>query len=83
MFCMYGPNTQAGHGGSLIFYLECQFRYIMDILKGMLNEGTGAAEVRKDLHDDYNRRVQEAHQKMIWTHPGISTYYNNSRVASW
>jgi 4-hydroxyacetophenone monooxygenase len=78
-FCLYGPNLQPGHGGSLIFVVEMQMRYIMDLLKQMLNQGIGAVECRQDVHDAYNERVDEAHANMVWTHPGMETYYRNAR----
>jgi len=78
-FCLYGPNLQPGHGGSLIFVVEMQMRYIMDLLKQMLSQGIGAVECRQDVHDAYNERVDEAHANMVWTHPGMETYYRNAR----
>lgn len=38
-----------------------------------------AVECRRDVHDAYNERVDEAHEKMVWTHPGMETYYWNAR----
>jgi 4-hydroxyacetophenone monooxygenase len=78
-FCLYGPNLQPGHGGSLIFVVEMQMRYIMDVLKQMLNQGIGAVECRQDVHEVYNERVDEAHANMVWSHPGMETYYRNAR----
>jgi 4-hydroxyacetophenone monooxygenase len=78
-FCMYGPNLQPGHGGSLIFVVEMQMRYIMDVLKKMLTRGLGAFECRQDVHDAYNERIDELHANMVWTHPGMETYYRNAR----
>jgi len=78
-FCLYGPNLQPGHGGSLIFVVEMQMRYIMDLLRQMLKQGIGAVECRQDIHDAYNDRVDEAHANMVWTHPGMETYYRNAR----
>ena len=78
-FCLYGPNTQPGHGGSLIFVVEMQMRYIMDLLRKMITGGIGAIECRKDVHDEYNEGVDRAHEHMVWTHPGMSTYYRNAR----
>ncbi|MEC9347488.1 MAG: NAD(P)/FAD-dependent oxidoreductase [Pseudomonadota bacterium] len=78
-FILYGPNTQPGHGGSLLFVIEMQIRYIMDLLRKMNAEGVGAVEIRKDVHDDYNAKVDAAHENMVWTHPGMQTYYRNSR----
>jgi 4-hydroxyacetophenone monooxygenase len=78
-FSLYGPNTQVGHGGSLIFVVEMQMRYITDLLRTMVTEGVGAAECRKDIHDDYNAGIDRAHENMVWTHPGMSTYYRNAK----
>jgi 4-hydroxyacetophenone monooxygenase len=78
-FCMYGPNLQPGHGGSLMFVFECQMHYLMDLLEQMFERGIGAIECRKDVHDEYNRRIDEAHATRIWTHAGASTYYRNGR----
>ncbi len=78
-FSLYGPNTQPGHGGSLIFVVEMQMRYIMDVLRKMLGGGIGAVECRQDVHDAYNERVDHAHENMVWTHKGMETYYRNTR----
>jgi 4-hydroxyacetophenone monooxygenase len=78
-FCLYGPNLQPGHGGSIMFVIEMQMRYIVDLLKQMLNQGIGAVECRQDVHDAYNQRIDEAHANMVWTHPGLETYYRNER----
>lgn len=78
-FCLYGPNTQFGHGGSLIFMLELQMHYVMDLIKQMLANGLHSVECRQDVHDEYNERVDAAHNRMVWTHPGMDVYYRNSR----
>jgi 4-hydroxyacetophenone monooxygenase len=78
-FCLYGPNTNLGHGGSLIFLTECGVRYIMEIVQQMIAAGLSAVEVRRDVHDEYNARVDAAHDRMIWTHPGMDTWYRNGR----
>jgi 4-hydroxyacetophenone monooxygenase len=78
-FCLYGPNTQPGHGGSLIFVIEMQMRYIMDVLRKMQARGIGAVECRQDVHDEYNERIDRAHENMVWTHKGMETYYRNAR----
>lgn len=78
-FMLAGPNTALGHGGSVVAALETQMRYIMGLLKQAMNANTSSfeIEVRKDVHDDYNVRVQEAHDRMIWTHKGMSNWYRN------
>ncbi len=76
-FCMQGPNTGLGHGGSAIFQAECQARYIAGAIVAMTAKGIASMEVRQSVHDDYVKRVDAEHEAMIWTHPGMSTYYRN------
>jgi 4-hydroxyacetophenone monooxygenase len=78
-FMLYGPNLQPGHGGSLIFVVEMQVRYIMDMIAKMAHNGLGAVEVREDVWAQYNANVDAEHENMVWTHPGMSTYYRNDR----
>lgn len=79
LFMMYGPNTNLGHGGSYIHIAECQVRYITDLLHKMIEHDLGAVEVREDVCADYNRRVDEAHDQMIWSHQGMNTWYRNAK----
>ena len=79
LFTLYGPNLQPGHGGSLIFVIEMQMRYIMDLIRKMTANDLGSVEVRTDVHDAYNAAVDAAHEDMVWTHPGTSSYYRNDR----
>jgi 4-hydroxyacetophenone monooxygenase len=77
LFVMLGPNAGPAHGGSVIFQSECQSRYISSCLVAMIENGIAAIDVRKDVHDDYVRKVDAEHEGMIWTHPGMTTYYRN------
>jgi 4-hydroxyacetophenone monooxygenase len=78
-FCLYGPNSQFGHGGSLITVLERQMHYLMSLLRQMFAQGIKCVEVRQEVHDEYNARVEERHKTLVWAFPGVETYYNNSR----
>lgn len=78
LFVMYGPNLNLGHGGSYMYFGERQARWIVELLATMRARGLGSVEVRADVHDDYNRRVDEAHAKMIWSHRGMDTWYRNA-----
>lgn len=78
-FMVYGPNTQLGHGGSLLTMVESQVRYIVETLKQMSAADLGSVEVRREVYEDYNTKVDAAHEKMIWTHEGMSVYYRNTR----
>ena len=78
-FCLYGPNTQFGHGGSLITVLERQMHYVMSLLNQSFAKGIDRIEVRRDVHDDYNAKVDATHAKMVWMFPGVETYYKNTK----
>ena len=78
-FMLYGPNTALGHGGSFIFTVECQIDYVLSVLRQMGEHCLLEVECRKDVYDRYNDRIQAMHQKMIWSHPGMSTYFRNAR----
>jgi 4-hydroxyacetophenone monooxygenase len=75
---VYGPNTNLGHGGSYIWIAESQVHYITDLLKKMVDQGIGEVECRPEVNDEYNRRLDEAHERMIWTHTGMDTWYRNA-----
>ncbi len=79
LFCLYGPNGAPGHGGSYINTVECQLDYLVDLLVKMRREGAAAVDCKQDIHDKYNVEVDAANERMIWSHPGFSTYYRNSR----
>ena len=78
-FCMLGPNSGPAHGGSVIFQSECQSRYISACLVDMIERGIASIDVRQPVHDDYVRKVDALHEQMIWTHPGMTTYYRNKQ----
>ncbi|MEO0031568.1 MAG: hypothetical protein RIS94_1326 [Pseudomonadota bacterium] len=79
LFCLYGPNTQFGHGGSLITVLERQMHYVMSLLRQMFDHGIATVDVRQDVHDAYNAEVDAIHARMIWTYPGVENYCQNSK----
>ena len=77
MFVMQGPNTGLGHGGSAIFQSECQARHITSCLVEMSLRDAHTIEVTAAAHIEHVAAVDAAHEQMIWTHPGMSTYYRN------
>jgi 4-hydroxyacetophenone monooxygenase len=79
LFCLLGPNTFAGHGGSGILTIELEMRYVMEMLALMTRERIASVEVRQDVHNEYNDELAEALAETIWAHPGMTTYYRNAR----
>jgi acyl-CoA synthetase (AMP-forming)/AMP-acid ligase II/cation diffusion facilitator CzcD-associated flavoprotein CzcO len=79
LFTLLGPNIGLGHGGSVIAPIEAQMDYVMDLIGQMFARGAQAVDVRREAHDAYNERVDAAHERMVWTHPGMDNWYRNSR----
>ncbi|HYW04634.1 MAG TPA: NAD(P)/FAD-dependent oxidoreductase [Gammaproteobacteria bacterium] len=79
LFCLYGPNTNIVVNGSIIFFTECSMHYVMGCLKLLLENGYADLECRQDVHDQYNRKVDEANAKMAWGAPQVSSWYKNAR----
>ncbi len=78
LFLTCGPGTVLGHGGSYITIAECQVTYIVEALATMVAEGLGAVDVSPEAHADYVARQDDAHSRMIWTHPGMRNWYRNA-----
>ncbi len=77
LFCLYGPNTNPVVG-SVIYMLECQTTYIMGCLREMLEQGHRAIDCRPEVHEAYNERLDAEMEHMVWRHPRVRSYYNNS-----
>jgi len=70
---MYGPNTNLGHN-SIIFMIECQTRYIMDCLRQMVVRDVPALDLRREVMDAYNARIQQELAATVWARTGSSWY---------
>ncbi|MEV1292855.1 NAD(P)/FAD-dependent oxidoreductase [Pseudonocardia sp. NPDC049635] len=84
LFITCGPGTALGHGGSFITIAECQVHYILDLLTTMIEQRLRSVEVRADVARAYRERHDAAHDRMLWTHPGMTNWYRNGagRVVS-
>ncbi|WP_234807677.1 flavin-containing monooxygenase [Mycolicibacterium bacteremicum] len=78
-FCLYGPNTNTGHGGTVIAGTEMQVQYVTQLIARMIDDELSTVEVRQEVFDTYDEELGEVLANSIWTHPGMSTYYRNSK----
>jgi 4-hydroxyacetophenone monooxygenase len=78
LFVLYGPNTNPVVG-SVIFMLECQVNYVVRCIAAMIEGHYATMDCRQDVHDRYNERVDAEHEQLVWRHPKVHSYYNNSR----
>jgi 4-hydroxyacetophenone monooxygenase len=79
LFIIYGPNTNLAHGGSAIFNSECQIRYTMRAIQFLIENRYSEMDVRQDVHDQYNQKVDAATSRMVWAHKGMTNWYKNSK----
>jgi 4-hydroxyacetophenone monooxygenase len=77
-FMIYGPNTNIVINGSIIFFSECTVRYITGCLKLLAQTGARAMEVRRDVHDAFNVKVDKANALMAWGSPHVNSWYKNA-----
>lgn len=78
-FILLGPNVGAGHGGSMIRNIENQMHFAGEVVLSANRHGARTVEVRDEVYEDYLRRIDEAHEKLVWTHPGTENWYRNSK----
>jgi 4-hydroxyacetophenone monooxygenase len=77
-FMLYGPNTNIVVNGSIIFFSEASVRYVVEALRLMVDSGAKTVEVRPEVHDAFNARVDEANAHMAWGVEGVSSWYKNA-----
>lgn len=77
-FILLGPNVGSGHGGSMIRNIENQAHYATRVIGALLDLGATSVEVRESVYEDYRARIDEAHEKLVWTHPGTENWYRNA-----
>jgi 4-hydroxyacetophenone monooxygenase len=77
LFCLYGPNTNIVINGSIIYFSECGVRYILGCLGVLLAGGHRALDVRKDVHDEFNERVDAENALMAWGWSDVNSWYKN------
>ncbi|WP_082356291.1 NAD(P)/FAD-dependent oxidoreductase [Novosphingobium sp. AAP83] len=78
-FILLGPNVGSGHGGSMIRNIENQAHYAVQVIEALVQSGADAIEVREDVYAGYKAKIDAAHEKLVWTHPGSTNWYRNSR----
>jgi 4-hydroxyacetophenone monooxygenase len=79
LFCLYGPNTNIVINGSIVYFSECEVRYVLGCIELLLGEGHRALDVRKDVHDEFNEHVDAENRLMAWGWSDVNSWYKNDR----
>jgi cation diffusion facilitator CzcD-associated flavoprotein CzcO len=75
-FILLGPNTGLGHN-SIIFMIESQTRYIMHCLHWLLREGADEVDVRRNVQQEFNKKLQAQMARTVWQ-SGCKSWYLNA-----
>src|SRR5204862_4845786 len=75
LFLLYGPNTNLGHN-SILFMLECQFRYVVECLEELRRRGLETLEVRPEAMEAFDARVQRELRDTVWG-AGCTNWYTS------
>lgn len=78
LFMIGGPHSIPG-SGSYIFNAELQMRYVTQVIGWMIEHEAASVDVKKEVNDKYNDLIDETHDRLVWKHPGMTTYYRNSK----
>lgn len=78
-FILLGPNVGSGHGGSMIRNIENQMHFAGQVVQCAEAQEASTVEVKETAYTDYSRRIDDAHERLVWTHPGTENWYRNSQ----
>jgi cyclohexanone monooxygenase len=73
MFQLVGPNTGLGHN-SIIFMIEAQVHYILELMKLMKKQNADYVDVRADVQAEFNEKVQKSLDGTVWA-TGCTSWY--------
>jgi 4-hydroxyacetophenone monooxygenase len=79
LFCLYGPNTNIVVNGSIVFFSECEVRYVLNCIRVLLEQKHAALDPKKDVHDAYNKMIDEGNLNMAWGAANVPTWYKNDK----
>jgi 4-hydroxyacetophenone monooxygenase len=77
-YCLYGPNTNIVVGSGIIFFVECQMRYVMGCLKLQLENGHNSIECDAEVMERYIAQIDELNSQRAWGDPSVNSWYKNN-----
>ncbi|EQB01941.1 hypothetical protein L288_17115 [Sphingobium quisquiliarum P25] len=78
-FVLSGPNSVPQHGAGINILSEAQSNLAIGCLDLMLSHEGSTIEPRQAAFDAYNDRLDRQLDNMIWGHPRVKSYYQNSK----
>jgi cation diffusion facilitator CzcD-associated flavoprotein CzcO len=85
LFFLAGANTGLGHN-SVLFMLEANINYVMAALRAMRGRGVARVEVRHEVQESYNVKLQRRLARSVWNTGGCKSWYidaNGRNSTAW
>lgn len=76
-FLLLGPNSTLGHS-SMVYMSEAQVDHVGEALRAMRAAGATRIEVRREVHDAYNRDLDRKLARSVWERGGCTSYYRDA-----
>lgn len=77
LFMIVGPNTGLGHS-SMVYMMEAQIHYALEAIKKLKSLNKKTLEVKSNIHDAYNREIQNKLANSVWNSGGCNSWYKNA-----
>jgi hypothetical protein len=74
LFMLLGPNTGLGHT-SVVFMIECQITYLLNLLRHLKRTGTHAVEPTPQAQEAFVTGVDRKMTGTVWTSGGCRSWY--------
>ncbi|WP_216206572.1 flavin-containing monooxygenase [Amycolatopsis aidingensis] len=78
LFFLLGPNTALGHN-SVVFMIESQARYVVDAIRLADRNRAAALQVRREVQDAFQARIQRKLADGVWTRGGCTSWYLDAK----
>jgi 4-hydroxyacetophenone monooxygenase len=78
-YMMYGPGTNLGYNGNLIYNSELQAHYIAGCIRIAIENAWNRLEVREPVFEDYMERTARKLQQFVWSTSYGTTYFRNAK----
>jgi 4-hydroxyacetophenone monooxygenase len=76
-FMLYGPNTNLVINGSILVMVECQVRYVVEVIGRLLSSGHRTMSCRPAIQERYAAEMEEGNARMAWGVADVPTWYKN------
>ncbi len=78
LWAMYGPNTNPKSGNPILL-VEVAARYVIGCIKALIDHDFASLDIREDVFDEYQAKLDAALANSIWYDKRQSSYYRNDK----